>query len=89
MQEDEPAFDAVFAGYKTTIVRYDAADIAADVEDLRQLEEQVSEEVAERLKAEQEAERAERKAEREAKFAAQINEYVAATNRTMGNVTPM
>ena len=82
VQEDEPAFDAVFSGYKTTIIRYDAADIAADVEELRKIEEKVSEDVAAQLKAE-------RKAERKAKFEAQVDEYVAATNRTMGEVTPM
>ena len=82
VQEDEPAFDAVFSGYKTTIVRYDAADIAADVDELRKIEEKVSEDVAAQLKAE-------RKAERKAKFEAQVDEYVAATNRTMGEVTPM
>ena len=82
VQEDEPAFDAVFSGFKTTIIRYDAADIAAEAEELRELQEQASEEVANQMKAE-------RKAEREAKFAAQIDEYVAATNRTMGDVTPM
>ena len=82
VQEDEPAFDAVFSGYKTTIVRYDAADIAADVDELRKIEEKVSEDVAAQL-------RAERKAERKAKFEAQVDEYVAATNRTMGEVTPM
>ena len=89
VREDEPAFDAVFSGYKTTIIRYDAADIAADVEELRKLEEQVSAEVADQIKAERKADRAERKAEREAKFAAQVDEYIAATNRTMGEVTPM
>ena len=89
VREDEPAFDAVFSGYKTTIIRYDAADIAADVEELRKLEEQVSAEVADQMKADRKADRAERKAEREAKFAAQVDEYIAATNRTMGEVTPM
>ena len=89
VQEDEPAFDAVFSGYKTTIVRYDAADIADDVEELRKLEEQVSEEVAGQMKAERKAERDARKAERDAKFAERVDEYVAATNRTMGEVTPM
>ena len=89
VQEDEPAFDAVFSGYKTTIVRYDAADIAADVDELRKIEEKVSEDVADQMKAARKAERAERKAEHKAKFDAQVDEYVAATNRTMGEVTPM
>ena len=76
VQEDEPAFDVVFSGFKTTIIRYDAADIAADAEDLRKLEEQISQEVEDQMKAERKADRAERKAERKAKFEAQVDEYV-------------
>ena len=89
VQEDEPAFDTVFEAYKTTIIRYDAADIAKDAEELRQLEEQVGEEVMEQVKAEREAEREAKRKEHEEKIQAQMDEYVAATNRTMSDAAPM
>ena len=87
--EEEPAFDAVFADYKTTIVRYDAADIAEDVDRLAELEAAISNEVIEEIKADRKAEREDRRAERHEKIQSQFDEYVAATNRTMGDVTPM
>lgn len=36
VEEEEPAFDAVFAKYDTTIIRYDAESIAAEVKDLQE-----------------------------------------------------
>ena len=82
VQEDEPAFDAVFSGYKTTTIRYDAADIAADVEELRKLEEQVSEDVMNEIKAQ-------RKAEREEKAKKDFEEYEESVNRTMTQASPI
>ena len=82
VEEDEPAFDAVFSGYKTTIIRYDAADIAADVEELRKLEEQVSEDVMNEIKAQ-------RKAEREEKAKKDFEEYEESVNRTMTQASPI
>ena len=87
--EEEPAFDAAFADYKTTIVRYDAADIADDVDRLRELEAAVSEEVLEEVRADRKAARKDRRDERHARISSQLEEYAAATNRTMGNVSPM
>ena len=89
VQEDEPAFDAVFSGYKTTIIRYDAADIAADVEELRKLEEQVSAEVADQMKAERKADRAERKAEHEEKVSNRIDQFIEATDGSIANIAPL
>ena len=84
VEEEEPAFDALFANYQTTIVRYDAADIADDVERLYELEAAVSEQVIEEVKTDRKAARAERREERRARIRAQFKEYEAATNRTMG-----
>ena len=89
VQEEEPAFDAAFAKYETTIVRYDAADIAEDVDDLYELEGEISNRVMAQVKAERKAELADRREERRAKIKEQFEEYAEATNRTMGDVTPM
>lgn len=84
VREDEPAFDAAFADYKTTIVRYDAADIADEVDHLYELGAEISNQVLAEVKADRKAERADRREERRAKIKAQFEEYEAATNRSMG-----
>ncbi|MBO4353091.1 MAG: DUF1269 domain-containing protein [Eggerthellaceae bacterium] len=84
VSEDEPAFDAAFDGYKTTIVRYDAADIAADVDRLYDLGAEISNQVLAEVKAERKAEREDLREELHAKIKAQFEEYEAATNRSMG-----
>lgn len=89
VQEEEPAFDAAFANFKTTIIRYDAADIADDVDRLYELGAELSNQVFEEVKADKKAERAERRDERRATIKAQLEEYAEATNRAMGDVTPM
>ncbi len=89
VSEEEPAFDAVFADYKAIIARYDAADIADDVDRLYDLGAELSNQVVQEVKADRKAERAEHRAERKEKISAQLDEYAAATNRTMGDVTPM
>ena len=84
VQEEEPAFDAVFDAYKTTIVRYDAADIADDVDRLYELGAEISNQVLQEVKADRKEERADRREERRAKMKEQFAEYEAATNRSMG-----
>ena len=85
VSEEEPAFDAAFEGFEgVTIVRYDAADIADDVERLYELEAAVSDQVLDEMKADRKAARAERREERRARIHAQLEEYAAATNRSMG-----
>ena len=88
VSEEEPAFDAVFADYKTIIARYDAADIANDVDRLYELGAEINNQVIQEVKADHKAERAERHAERKEKISNQLEEYAEATNRTMGEVTP-
>ena len=86
VQEDEPAFDAAFQKYDATIVRYDAADIADEVERLKELEDVAAEDAVDKLRAERKEAREERHEERKAKMKARLDEYVEATNRTMGEV---
>lgn len=87
--EEEPAFDAAFANYKTTIMRYDAADIADDIDRLYELEAEISSKVLAEVKADTKAARQELREERRARIKDQLAEYEAATNRTMGDVMPM
>ena len=87
--EDEPAFDAAFTNYKTTILRYDAADIADDVDRLYELEAEISNQVLEEVKADRRAARQDRREERRERIRAQFEEYAEATNRAMGDVMPM
>lgn len=82
VSEEEPAFDAVFANFKTTIARYDAGDIAKDVDRLNDLATEISNQVYEEVKAE-------RRAERKAKAEKSFEEWAEATNRTMGEAAPM
>lgn len=82
--EVEPAFDYAFFGYNATILRYDAADIAEDVDHLIELEETICEQVAEDVVADRQAAREERREERRARIKSQLEEYSAATNRAMG-----
>ena len=86
VQEDEPAFDVALEKFQTTIMRYDAADIASDVERFKELEEEAGQEALAKLREERKEERAERREECKAKIKASFDEYAAATNRTMGEV---
>ena len=84
VQEEEPAFDAAFDAYKTTIVRYDAADIADDVDRLYDLGAEISNQVMQEVKADRKEERAGKREARRARMKEQFAEYEAATNRSMG-----
>ena len=76
VQEEEPAFDAAFANYQTTIIRHFAADVMDEVDLARDAAKDFENQLNAELKAERKAERAEkraeRKAEREEKRAARI-----------------
>ena len=76
VQEEEPAFDAAFAGYQATIVRHFAADVMDEVDLARDAAKDFENQLHAQLKADRKAERAdkraERKAEREEKRAARI-----------------
>ena len=74
VQEDEPAFDAAFAGYDTTIVRHFATDVMDEVERAREATVQFENELRGQLHAEHKAERAEKREERKSKIEARFDE---------------
>ena len=60
VQEEEPAFDAALEGYDTTIMRYFAADVLAEVDRARELGAELVNEAKQQLRAEKKAERQEK-----------------------------
>ncbi len=60
VQEDEPAFDAAFEGFDTTIIRHFAADVYDEVDRARELELQLANEARQQLRAERKAARKEK-----------------------------
>lgn len=88
VSEEEPAFDEFFEGYDVVINRYDAADIAEEVDALYDLEAEIAAQIYEDEKAERKAERkAAREARREefhAKVEKQFDEYAESLNRVYG-----
>lgn len=73
VQEDEPAFDAAFEGYDTTIVRQFAADVYDEVERARELEAEFVNLAKEQLRAEKKAARQEKRDDRRAAIAARFD----------------
>ena len=84
VQEEEPAFDAAFAKYETTVLRYDAADIIDDIDRAYELQAELSNQAIEQLRADRKADRKARREERREELKAHFAEYEAATNRSMG-----
>ena len=78
VQEEEPAFDAAFAKYRTITLRYDAADIVDDVDRMYEVQADIANQVVQELRADRKAERAERRAERKAAIADQLDAAVMA-----------
>lgn len=96
VSEEEPAFDAVFAKYGTTIIRYDAADIFDDIDRLYELEGEVANQLIEQLRAERKAERKaeleEHRADRRASFLARLESHdqvVSETNKITMDLRPI
>ena len=77
VQEDEPAFDAAFEGYETTIIRHFAVDVLDEVDLARQAEVDFANQLRGQLRAERKAERAEKRGERAAKIKAKFAELKA------------
>ena len=69
VQEDEPAFDAAFAGYQTTVIRHFAVDVMEEVDLARKAEADLSNQLREQLRAEKKADKAEKREERKAERA--------------------
>ena len=77
VQEEEPAFDAAFEKYQTTIIRYFAVDVMYEVELARELLDDLSNQAKQRMRAERKAEREDKRAERKAKIKARFEEIKA------------
>lgn len=84
VQEEEPAFDAAFAKFQTTTIRYDAADILDDVDRAYEIQADLSNQAVQQIRAERKADWEARREERRADLKAKFEEYEAATNRSMG-----
>ena len=77
VQEDEPAFDAAFEGYETTIVRHFAVDVINEVELAREATAEFENQLRAQLRAERKAERAEKREERSNKIKARFEKVKA------------
>ncbi len=73
VQEEEPAFDAAFEGFNTTIIRHYAADVYDEVERAREVEAELINQAKLQLRAEKKAARKERREERKANIAARFD----------------
>lgn len=73
VQEDEPAFDAAFEGYKTTIVRHFAVDVIDEVDRAREATAEFENQLREDLRAERKTEKAEKREARKEKVKARFD----------------
>lgn len=76
-EEDESILDAKLRKFKTTVVRYDAASVAAEVEEARLMEEEMARQAYRKLRAEKKEARAEKIAQKKAKLKADWEEFKA------------
>lgn len=72
VQEEEPAFDAAFEKYQTTIIRHFAVDVMYEVELGREIVADLANQAKERLRAERKAEKEEKRADRKANIVARF-----------------
>lgn len=77
VQEQEPAFDAAFSAYETTIVRHFAVDVMEEVDLARDAAADFENQLRQQLRAERKAERAEKLDERKAKVQSRFAELKA------------
>ena len=80
VQEEEPAFDAPFAKYETTIIRHFAADVFDEVEKAR-------DDAEDKANQEEAAERAARKAAKEAEIDAYFDSIEAENKAIVEEIT--
>ncbi len=76
-EEDETILDQKLSGFKTTIARFDAADVAAEVEEAQQLEEEMARQARKELRDEKKAARKEKRAEKKEKMSADWETFKA------------
>ena len=78
VQEEEPAFDAPFEKFDTTIVRYDAAAVMNEVDRAVELEADLEHQAVAQMRAEKKAERKERYEDKKASLKERFNKGVDA-----------
>lgn len=66
VQEEEPAFDAAFEKYETTIIRHFAVDVMDEVELAREVEIDLANQLKQQMRADRKAERQSKRDERKA-----------------------
>lgn len=76
-EEDEAILDEKLSGFKTTIARFDAADVATEVEEAQQLEEEMARQARKELRDEKKAARKEKRAEKKEKMSAEWEGFKA------------
>ena len=86
VEEDEPAFDAPFAKFKTTIIRHFAADVLDEVDLARQVEADLIRQARGQLHAERKAELKARHEERVAAVKARFDELKADVDKRTDEV---
>ena len=69
-EEDESILDEKLSGFKTIIARFDAANVAAEVEEAQALEEEMARQARKELRDEKKAARKEKREEKKAKMSA-------------------
>ncbi len=69
-EEDESILDQKLSGFKTIIARFDAANVAAEVEEAQALEEEMARQARKELRDEKKAARKEKREEKKAKMSA-------------------
>ena len=72
VDEEEPAFDAAFDKYETTIIRYFAVDIMEEVDYAYELLADLSNQAKQQMRAERKAEKEEKREERKGKIRAKF-----------------
>lgn len=78
VQEDDPTFfDDIFDGLDCTIIRYDAADIAQEVDEAREVQKVLAQQARESMKAQRKADRQQKVEARRASIKAGFEEFKA------------
>lgn len=83
VQEEEPAFDAAFAKYETTVIRYDAAAVADEVDRSIELAAELRRQARAQLRSDRKAERQARREERSAAIKEHFDELAAKHDQLM------
>ena len=69
-EEDEEILDQKLSGFKTTIARFNAVDVAAEVDEAQKLEKEMARQARQELRDQKKAERKEKMAEKKEKMSA-------------------